>query len=68
MFAAEVTVTCPCCRDGVHDRRDVYLYARPYLCALHQSIFDAANENAHRSGACPWSPRACKRCGIGETA
>jgi len=56
-----VAGTCPACRDSAVTQRDVYGYARAYLCVTHRSTWDAADHHAHSSG-CPWPPRGCPRC------
>ena len=69
MKAFTVEVSCPACRDNVVDRRKVFTFARAYLCQLHQSIFDAADADAHRSAkACPWFPKNCPTVCTGATA
>ena len=61
VLAEAVATRCPACRSGHESQRDVYVYARVYLCARHRETWDVANERAHASG-CPWRPAACLRC------
>lgn len=63
-LAAEVTVTCPACRDDKHKLVEVYEYARAYLCDDHAEVWDAQDGRVHRAlgGECPWEPQFCRRC------
>ena len=60
VFVQSVTSRCPCCRENVSTQREAYIYARAYLCDLHRSMWDAADEHAHaREKGCPHRPRVC---------
>lgn len=62
MTAVEVTIACPPCRDSGSPRRDVYSYARAYLCANHKIMWNAEDQRQHRGGKCPHAPKPCERC------
>lgn len=63
-----VTNRCPACRENKHTHREVYLYARAYLCPIHRSTWDAADEREHRGGKCPHAPARCPRGCEGRSA
>lgn len=68
--AEEITGrVCPPCRDGKSKPRDIYQYARAYLCESCVEIWDAADAAEHGRARreksehrCPWAPLECRRC------
>lgn len=60
--AEPVTVHCPACRDAVTSQAGAYVYRRVYLCKLHKSLWDAADDREHAKGKrCPHDPAPCVR-------
>lgn len=62
MTPATIPIRCPACRDSVSTQRDTYVYARSYLCAYHQTLWDGHDERAHAQQRCPHAPKLCGRC------
>ena len=55
-FTEKPALCTPCRKDEL--KRNVYRYARNYLCELHKSQWDEIDAREHRNG-CPHTPQVC---------